>query len=95
MRGIELGFDTLSYYYVLTARQTGGIIEQLKALPGFRTERQDYWEQTYVYHSDCFAKQGVKMVVSQIKGSRWGLLVVVHPTLVLGIPDRRDRKSVV
>lgn len=88
MHSVELGIDTLSYYCGLTSKQKSSIIERLKVLPDFRIERQDYWEKTYVYHSDCFAKQGIKLIISQVKGSRWGLLVVVHPTLVLGVSDR-------
>lgn len=88
MYTVELGIDTLSYYCGLTPKQKDNVIGSLKTLPDFRTERQDYWEKTCVYHSDCFAKQGIKLVLSQIKGKPWGLLVIIHPTLVFGISDR-------
>lgn len=100
---VELGIDTLSCYYRLTPGQKTDIIKRLKDLPDFRTD-QNYWENTHIYRSDCFAEQGVKLVVSRMNGKPWGLLVVIHPTLVLGEADRgalylpgkkREYKSIV
>lgn len=84
---IEVGIDTLSYYHVLTPQQKQEIVESIEDLPEFRS-KGNYWEKTYVYRSSLFQKKGVKLVVSQYKGERWGLLIVVHPMLVLGNSDR-------
>ena len=84
----ELGIDTFSFYSNLTPKQKSGILEVLRALPGFQTKREDYIEETYEYTSDCFADQGVKLMVFRKKKSVWGLFVVLHPTLLLGEDDR-------
>ena len=70
---IELGIDTFSYYYKLTSRQKAEIIGHLKAKEGFRTEISNY---------------GIRIWIQRIKGNPWGLLIVVHPLLVLGDSDR-------
>lgn len=87
MQKYEVGIDTLSYYYGLTPKQNKAILNKLKMLPDF-FKKSDYWEETHIYHSNYFQRQGVKLVVSQIKGARWGLLVIIHPALVLGEVDR-------
>lgn len=87
MYKVELGVDTISYYYGLSSQQKRQILSKIKDLRDFRADT-DFWENICVYRSDCFAGQGVKVVISRVKGSRWGLLVVVHPTLVLGKSDR-------
>ena len=84
----ELGIDTFSFYSNLTPKQKSRILEVLRALPGFQTKREDYIEETYEYTSDCFADQGVKLMVFRKKKSVWGLFVVLHPTLLLGDHDR-------
>jgi len=84
----ETGIDTCSFYYTLTSKQKSKIFERLKKLPGFRKEVNCYAENTYSYSSDYFAKKGVKIWVQRNKGSPWGLMIVIHPTLVLGNSDR-------
>lgn len=85
---IELGIDTFSYYYKLTSRQKAEIIGHLKAKGGFRTEISNYEENTYAYSSDYFKDDGIRIWIQRIKGNPWGLLIVVHPLLVLGDSDR-------
>lgn len=89
MQKHEVGIDTLSYYYGLTPKQNKAILNKLKMLPDF-FKKGDYWEETHIYHSNYFQRQGVKLIVSQIKGTRWGLLVIIHPALVLGEMDRSN-----
>lgn len=84
----ELGIDTFSFYSSLTPKQKSRILEAIQALPEFRTKREDYMEETYEYTSDCFADQGVKLMIFRKKKSVWGLFVVLHPTLLLGEHDR-------
>ena len=67
----ELGIDTFSFYSNLTPKQKSGILEVLRALPGFKTKREDYIEKTYEYTSDCFADQGVKLMIFRKK--KYGL----------------------
>ena len=85
---LQSGFDTLSYYHPLSPKQKRKILDQLQKLPEFRTIKDDYFNESYRYGSDYFAAYGVKIYVSRERGSVWGLLVVVHPTLVLGDNDR-------
>lgn len=85
---IQLGLDTFSYYYGLSHKQKKAILKELKALPDFRTIKDDYENNSYVYASNYFSVRGVKLCIFRIKGSRWGLYVIVHPTLVLGNGDR-------
>lgn len=85
---IECGIDTFSYYYKLTSREKAKIIGHLKAKEGFRTEASNYEEDTYAYSSDYFKDDGIRIWIQRIKGSPWGLLIVVHPLLVLGDSDR-------
>lgn len=85
---IKFGIDTLSYYLKLTSKQKSKIMENLKKLPKFYTETSDYCENTYSYLSDCFVDEGVRIWFSRKNGKPWGLLIVVHPTLALGISDR-------
>lgn len=80
--------DTLSYFNTLTSKQKSKILERLKELPNFRTVTSDYKENTYSYCSDYFVNKGVKIWVHRKNGKPWGLLVVVHPMLVLGNSDR-------
>lgn len=84
----ELGIDTFSYYYKLTSKQKTEIIKHLKAKEEFHTQVSDYFEDTYTYSSDCFKNNGVRVWIQRINGSPWGLLIVVHPLLVLGGSDR-------
>ncbi len=84
----ETGIDTYSLYYTLTSKQKSKILERLKKLPSFRKKVSCYFENTYSYSSDCFAKKGVKIWVQRNKGAPWGLLIIVHPKLVLGSSDR-------
>lgn len=85
----ELGIDTFSFYSNLTPKQKSRILEVLRDLPGFQTKREEYIEETYEYTSDCFADQGVKLMIFRKKKSVWGLFVVLHPTLLLlGEDDR-------
>lgn len=84
---IEPGIDTFSYYYKLTSREKAKIIELLKAKEGFRTEVSNYEEDTYAYTSDYFKDDGIRIWIQRVKGSPWGLLIVVHPLLVLGDSD--------
>lgn len=84
----QIGFDTISFYHCLSPKQKRKIMEKLTALPQFRPIKEDYENDSYDYVSDHFAKQGVKLYIFRIKGSVWGLLVIVHPTLVLGDHDR-------
>lgn len=88
MREENAGIDSFSYYHVLTSGQKSNIMERLQKLPGFHTVTSNYAGNTYAYLSDCFADQGVKVWVCRKTGKLWGLLIVVHPTLVLGGSDR-------
>ena len=85
---LQSGFDTLSYYHPLSPKQKRKILDQLQKLPEFRTIKNDYFNESYRYGSDYFAAYGVKIYVSRERGSVWGLLVVVRPTLILGDNDR-------
>ena len=82
------GIDSFSCYYTLTSKQKRGIMEILKKLPGFRVETSNYDENSYSYLSDCFVDQGIRIWLSRLSGKPWGLLIVVHPMLVLGSSDR-------
>lgn len=84
----EFGIDTFSYYYKLTSKQKSKIIERLETKQGFRTQTNDYLSDTYAYSSDFFKDEGIRMWIQRINGSPWGLLIVVHPMLVLGGSDR-------
>lgn len=85
---IECGIDTFSYYYKLTSREKDKITGHLKAKGGFRTEVSNYEEDTYAYTSDYFKDDGIRIWIQRIKGNPWGLLIVVHPLLVLDDSDR-------
>lgn len=85
---VEFGIDTFSYYYKLTSKQKSKIIERLETKQGFRAQTNDYLSDTYAYSSDCFKDEGIRIWIKRISGSPWGLLIVVHPTLVLGLSDR-------
>jgi len=85
---LKSGIDSFSYYYVLTPKQKSKILETLKKLPEFRMELSSYKEDTYSYLSDALAENGIKIWVSRISGKPWGLLLVIHPLLVLGSKDR-------
>ena len=85
---IETGIDTFSFYCSLTPKQKSKIMEAIQILPGFQTRQSDYIEDTYKYTSDCFAEQGIKLVVFRKKKSVWGLFVILHPTLLMGNKDR-------
>ena len=82
------GIDSFSCYYTLTSKQKRGIMEKLKKLPGFRTEISNYIENSYSYLSDCFVDKGIRIWLRRINGKPWGLLIVVHPMLLLGSSDR-------
>jgi len=84
----ELGIDTFSYYYMLTPKQKSEIVKQLKGMEGFHTEICDYETNSYSYLSNRFAEKGVKVWVRRKNGAPWGLLIVVHPMLVLGDSNR-------
>lgn len=84
----ELGIDSFSYYYKLTSKQKSKILEHLKAKKKFRIERDDYESDTHIYFSSYFKDDGIKIWIERIKGNPWGMLIVVHPLLVLGDPDR-------
>lgn len=85
---IDLGIDTFSYYYPLTPKQKSKIFERLSAKKEVRTERSDYESGTYIYFSNCFKNDGIKIQIHRIKGNPWGMVIVVHPLLVLGNSDR-------
>lgn len=85
---METGIDTFSYYYVLTPKQKSTMLKSVRELPGFRTEKDDYCENTYSYCSNAFASEGVRFWIHRQNGKLWGLLIVVHPALVLGGTDR-------
>ena len=82
------GIDSFSHYHTLTSKQKRGIMEKLKKLPRFQTEISNYVENSYSYLSDCFVDEGVRIWLRRINGKPWGLLIVVHPRLVLGSSDR-------
>lgn len=84
----ELGIDTFSYYYILTPKQKSEILKTLKEMSGFHTEVCDYETNSYSYLSSFFAEKGVKVWVRRKNGNPWGLLIVVHPMLVLGDSNR-------
>lgn len=84
----EVGIDTFSYYHTLTSGQKSKIMERLKNMSKFHTATSNYLENTYSYFSDCFVDKGVRIWVSRKGGKPWGLLIVVHPMLVLGCSDR-------
>lgn len=84
----EFGIDSLSYYHTLASGQKSKIVESLKRLSKFHTAASDYWENTYAYFSDYFVDKGVRIWITRKNGKPWGLLIVVHPTLVLGCSDR-------
>ena len=88
MWDIEAGIDSFSCYYTLTSKKKSNIMEKLRKLPEFYAIMCNYAQDTYAYLSDCFADKGVKVWVSRKNGNPWGLLVVVHPMLVLGGSDR-------
>jgi len=83
----QTGIDTWCCYRTLTREQKSKIVKKLRELPGFRTHGQ-YWEEYEHYQSDYFSSQGIKLFISRNQDTPWGLKVVVHPTLVLGDPDR-------
>lgn len=85
---IQIGIDTISFYHCLSPKQKRKITEKLTVLSQFRPIKEDYENDSYEYISDYFAMQGVKLRISRIEGSVWGLYVIVHPTLVLGEDDR-------
>lgn len=85
---IEFGIDTFSCYYKLTSGQKTKIIGYLKTKEGFRTQISNYMEDTYSYSSSYFKYDGIKIWIQRIKGNPWGLLIVVHPMLVLSNSDR-------
>ena len=85
---IETGIDSFSAYYPLTWEQKNKMIEELKARTGFRTLKEDYFQGTYIYASNCFVHQGIKITISSVNQSVWGLYIIVHPTLVLGNENR-------
>lgn len=88
MHKVETGIDTFTFYYSLTPNQKTKIMDQLSRLPGFLKRQASYFENTYRYTSDCFAKQGVKLEIFRKEGSIWGMYIILHPTLVLGDQDR-------
>lgn len=82
------GINTFSFYQELTAKQKSDIIEQLKVLPKFDVVVSDDRSKTYIYRSDYLADEGVRIWVKRKKGKSWGLIIVVHPMLVLDNLDR-------
>lgn len=88
MEYTQIGIDTISYYHNLTPKQKKAVIAKLKVLPGFKTAKNLYWENTCVYASDCFADQGIRLIIFRYRGSIWGMYVIIHPTLLLGEADR-------
>ncbi len=66
----ETGIDTYSLYYTLTSKQKSKILERLKKLPGFRKEVSCYFENTYSYSSDYFAKKASKYGCNGLKEHR-------------------------
>lgn len=85
---IDIGIDSFSCTYNLTPKQKDSILDALRMRPKFQTRYSDYFDRTYVYTSDCFAGQGLKLRVFRHKGSVWNLTVTIHPTLLLGDADR-------
>lgn len=85
---IDMGIDSFSCTYGLTPKQKDSILGALRMRPKFQTRYSDYFDRTYDYTSDCFARQGLKLRVSRHKGSVWNLTVTIHPTLLLGDTDR-------
>ena len=76
----QIGFDTLSYYHPLSHKQKKNILEQLRQLPKFRTIRNDYFDESYEYASDCFASKGVKIYIFVSKEADGAclLLFILH-----------------
>ena len=85
---IVLGIDTFSFYFPLSYHQKEQVITRLKSYKGFYQENDDYWAESCEYRSEAFADQGIKIRVFQKKRSVWGLMVTIHPMLLLGNPDR-------
>ena len=84
---IILGIDTFSFYFPLSYQQKEQIITNLKSCKGFEG-KSDYWADSHENHSEAFADQGIKIDVFQKKRSVWGLMITIHPMLLLGNPDR-------
>jgi len=84
----QSGFDTISYYHCLSPKQKRKIMEKLTVLSQFKPIKENYEHDSYKYASDYFAEQGVKLQISRTEGNPWELLVIIHPTLVLGEDDR-------
>lgn len=84
---VILGIDTFSVYVPLAHQQKEQVITRLKSYKGFYQEN-DYWADIHEYHSEAFADQGIKIYVFQKKRSVWGLMVMVHPMILLGNLDR-------
>lgn len=85
---VEIGIDSFSFCYPLTSKQKSQIIENLKSLPKFQTRCSNYFEKTYDYTSDYFAKRGVKLRIFKKKGSIWNLFITIHPILLMGVAHR-------
>lgn len=85
---IQIGIDTISFRHNLSFKQKKAIIKEMKGLPKFKNNEYDYEYPSHKYTSDYFAKQGVKLQISRTEENPWELLVIIHPTLVLGENDR-------
>lgn len=85
---IQIGIDTISFRHNLSFKQKKAIIKEMKGLPKFKNNEHDYEHPSHKYTSDYFAKQGVKLQISRTEENPWELLVIIHPTLVLGEDDR-------
>ena len=89
---VEIGIDSFSFCYPLTSKQKSQIIEKLKLFSKFQTRCSDYFEKTYDYTSDYFAKRGVKLRIFKKKGSIWNLFITIHPSLLMGDNNRLSVK---
>ena len=85
---VERGIDTIAYHMSLTPKQKQNIMEKIKNRKGFLTLRDDYWSDVYSYASNCNADQGIKIHLDKKRDAPWNLLILVHPTLLLGETDR-------
>ena len=85
---IQIGIDTISFRHNLSFKQKKAIVKEMKALPKFKNNEHNYEHDSYKYASDYFTKQGVKLQISRTEENPWELLVIIHPTLVLGENDR-------
>lgn len=86
---VVTGIDTFSFYYPVTYKQKDRMVQHIKARNGFYKKR-DYWDEIDEYYSNYYANHGIKIKIFQKKRSVWGLMITVHPKLVMGEMDRSE-----